>query len=187
VSYPFGKRGSGRSTFATLLILLALGFLTPFGGCGYHLAGNAVHLPPTVNTLAVPVFATHVQTFHTEMSFTQAVIRELDTRTSYRILNKEDPGADATLRGTILGQTVAPLTFDAVSGETSSYLVTITAKVVLTDRAGRVLYENPALSYHEQYQSTADLSSFIQEGSSAVTRISRDFARAVVSDMLESF
>ena len=170
-----------------LLLLLVSGFLIFSCGCGYHAAGNAAHLPPAVNTLAVPVFATHVQTFHTEMSFTQAVIRELDTRTDYRILNKEDTDADATLRGTILGQTVAPLTFDAVSGETSSYLVTVTAKVVLTDRAGRVLYENPALSYHEQYQSTADLSSFIQEGSPAVTRISRDFAQAIVSDMLESF
>jgi hypothetical protein len=170
-----------------LLFILVSGFLIFFCGCGYHAAGNAADLPPAVNTLAVPVFATHAQTFHTEMSFTQAVIRELDTRTSYRILNKENADADATLRGTILGQTVAPLTFDAVSGETSSYLVTITAKVVLTDRAGRVLYENPALSYHEQYQSTADLSSFIQEGSPAVTRISRDFAQAIVSDMLESF
>ena len=187
MGYQLVERGRQRRGFAALLVILVLGFLTPSSGCGYHVAGNATHLPPMVRTLAVPAFATHVQTFHTEMSFTQAVIRELNTRTSYHIVNKEDAEADATLRGTILGQTVAPLTFDAVSGETSSYLVTITAKVVLTDHGGRVLYENPALSYHEQYQSTADLSSFIQEGSPAVTRISHDFARAVVSDMLESF
>ena len=77
-----------------LLLILVSGFLIFSCGCGYHAAGNAAHLPPAVNTLAVPVFATHVQTFHTEMSFTQAVIRELDTRTSYRILNKEDTDAD---------------------------------------------------------------------------------------------
>ena len=187
MGYGFVQRGRGRCGFGALLVIPLIGFLTPASGCGYHVAGKAAHLPPTVSTLAVPVFATRVQTFHTEMSFTQAVIRELNTRTSYHILNQEDANADATLRGTILTQTVAPLTFDAVSGETSSYLVTITAKVVLTDHLGRVLYENPALSYHEQYQSTADLSSFIQEGSPAVTRISHDFARAVVSDMLESF
>jgi outer membrane lipopolysaccharide assembly protein LptE/RlpB len=187
VDYLFVERGGRGCGLWALFVILFLGFLTLSSGCGYQVAGKATHLPPMVSTLAVPVFATHVQTFHAEMSFTQAVIRELNTRTSYHILNKEDADADATLRGTILGQTVAPLTFDAVSGETSSYLVTITAKVVLTDHGGRVLYENPALSYHEQYQSTADLSSFIQEGSPAVTRISRDFARAVVSDMLESF
>jgi len=187
VGYLFVQRGRGRNGFGTLLVILVLAFLTSPSGCGYHVAGSAAHLPPMVSTLAVPVFATRVQNFHTEMSFTQALIRELNTRTGYRILNKEDAEADATLRGTILTQTVAPLTFDAVSGETSSYLVTITAEVILTDHAGRVLYENPALSYHEQYQSTADLSSFIQEGSPAVTRISHDFARAVVSDILESF
>ncbi len=52
--------------------------------------------------------------------------------------------ADATLRGTILTQTSRPLTYDSSSGQTSSYLITITAKVVLTARDGRVLYENDA-------------------------------------------
>lgn len=156
-------------------------------GCGYHAEGSATHLPPAVRTLAVPVFATHVQNFRTETVFTQAIIHELNLRTNYRILNRDDPDADATLHGTILTETAAPLTFDATSGVTSSYLVTITAKVVLTAHDGHILYENPALSYREQYQSTADLSSFIQEGSPAVGRISRDFSQAVVTDMLESF
>jgi outer membrane lipopolysaccharide assembly protein LptE/RlpB len=157
------------------------------GGCGYHVVGNAAHLPPGIATLAVPAFTTHVLNFHTEATFQQAIVRELNSRTRYRVISKDDPDADATLHGTILTETVAPLTFDATSGETSSYLVTITAKVTLSDHSGRELYVNPALSYHEQYQSTADLRSFIQEGSPAVTRISQDFARAVVSDILESF
>jgi outer membrane lipopolysaccharide assembly protein LptE/RlpB len=166
------------------LILL---LLTPLAGCGYHTAGSATHLPPSVRTLAVPIFATRVQAFHTETAFTQATIRELNTRTRYRILNSDTPDADATLRGTILTQAVAPLTYDASSGQTSSYLITITAKVVLTAHDGHVLYANNNLLFHEQYQSTQDLSGFIQEDSPAVGRISRAFANAVVSDMLESF
>ena len=156
-------------------------------GCGYHQAGSATHIPADVRTLAVPIFATRVTAYHSEMAFTEAVIRELNTRTKYRILNTDSPDADATLHGTILTQTIAPLTYDASSGETSSYLITLTAKIVLTAHDGRVLYENDNLLYHEQYQSTLDLSGFIQEGSPAVTRISRAFAIAVVSDLLESF
>lgn len=167
--------------------LLILPLLFTLTGCGYHQAGSAAHLPSSDRTLAVPIFATHVQAYHTEMAFTQAVIRELNTRTRYRILNSDNTDADATLHGTILTQTVAPLTYDATSGQTSSYLITITAKVLLTDHDGRILYQNDNLLYHEQYQSTIDLNGFIQEDSPAVLRIARSFATAVVSDMLESF
>ncbi len=87
----------------------------------------------------------------------------------------------------MLTQTSVPLTYDSTTGETSSYLVTITVKVVLTARDGRVLYRNDALSYREQYQSTQDLTGFIREDTPAVSRLARDFAQALVGDMLESF
>ncbi len=167
----------------TLTLLLLL----PLAGCGYHTVGSATHIPGNVRTLSVPIFTTRAQAFHTEMAFTQATIRELNTRTKYRILNTDSPDADATLHGTILTQTVAPLTYDATSGESSSYLVTITAKVILTAHDGRVLYHNDLITFHEQYQSTQDLNGFIQEDNAAVNRVARDFSQALVSDMLESF
>ena len=167
--------------------LFILSLVICLTGCGYHQAGSATHIPANVRTLAVPIFATKAQAFHTEMAFTQATIRELNTRTKYVILNNDNPDADATLHGTILSQTVAPLTYDASSGQTSSYLVTITARVLLVAHDGHVLYRNDAVVYHEQYQSTQDLSGFIQEDNHAVNRVAKDFAQAVVSDMLESF
>ncbi len=156
-------------------------------GCGYHAAGSATHIPANVRTIAVPVFTTHAQTYHTEIALTQAVVRELDTRTRYRVLTSNSTDADAVLSGTVLTQTSDPLTYDSITGVTSSYLVTITVKVVLTARDGRVLYQNDALSYREQYQSTQDLSGFIREDPAAVNRLARDFAHAIVGDMLESF
>ncbi len=167
--------------------LLALLTLAPLQGCGYHQAGAATHLPTSVHTLAVPLFTTHSQAFHTETAFTQAIIRELNTRTRYRILPDSSDDADATLTGTILAQSVAPLTYDASSGQTSSYLVTVTARVLLTAHDGTVLYRNDSLAYREQYQSTQDLTLFVQEDSAAVRRIARDFSQAVVGAMLESF
>jgi outer membrane lipopolysaccharide assembly protein LptE/RlpB len=166
-------------------LLLTLGLLFPLG-CGYHSVGAATHIPASVRTLAVPTFTTRAQAFHSDFAFTQAVVRELNTRTRYQILGK-DTDADATLRGTILTQSASPLTYDSTSGQTSSYLITITAKVVLTARDGRVLYENDALPFREQYQSTQDLTAFIQEDSPAVQRLARDFAHTVVAAMLEAY
>jgi outer membrane lipopolysaccharide assembly protein LptE/RlpB len=167
-------------TLVTIAVLTAT-------GCGYHQVGAATHLSSDVRSLAVPIFVTKVQAYHSEVAFTQAIVRELGTRTKYRILQSDTPSADATLHGTILTQAIAPLTYDSASGETSSYLITITAKVILTAHDGRVLYENDNLLYHEQYQSTLDLSGFLQENTPAVSRLSRTFATAVVSDLLESF
>jgi outer membrane lipopolysaccharide assembly protein LptE/RlpB len=170
-----------------LTCLLPLAFALLVAGCGYHTAGSATHIPSSVRTIAVPVFATHSQAYHTEMALTQAVVRELDTRTHYRVLTSNSADADAVLSGTILTQTSVPLTYDSTSGETSSYLVTITVKVVLTARDGRVLYQNDALAYREQYQSTQDLNGFLREDPAAVNRLAHSFAHALVDDMLESF
>ena len=169
-----------RRLFLTLALLGT-------SGCGYHTVGSSAHLPPGVHTLAVPVFTTRAQAFHTEFAFTQAVIRELNTRTRYQVINHDSPDADATLRGIILSQSSSPLTYDSTSGQTSSYLITVTARVTLTDRSGRVLYQNDSLPFREQYQSTQDVTSFIQEDSPAVQRIARDFAQAIVAAILESF
>jgi outer membrane lipopolysaccharide assembly protein LptE/RlpB len=170
-----------RLRHLTLLLLVTL------AGCGYHQAGSATHIPANVRTLSVPIFKTNATAYHTEVVFTQAIIRELNTRTKYQILNTDSPDADATLHGTILTQTIAPLTYDANSGQSSSYLVTITARVLLLAHDGHVLYRNDNIVYHEQYQSTQDLSGFIQEDGYAVKRVAREFAQSVVSDMLESF
>ena len=164
-------------------------------GCGYHAVGAATHVPAGTRTLAVPIFQSKVQAYRTETVFTQAMVRELNTRTRYRVLTSSGDGtfaasgtdADATLHGTILSQTVAPLTYDASSGQTSSYLVTITAQVVMTARDGKVLYRNNAFAWREQYQSTQDLSGFLQEDGFAVQRMARDFAQAAVSEMLVAF
>ena len=172
--------------FSPLGAAVACAFLL-LNGCGYHQAGSATHIPASIRTLAVPIFTTNAQAYHTEMAFTRATINELNTRTKFRILNTDDADADATLHGTILTQTVAPLTYDSNTGQSSSYLVTITAKVILTAHDGHLLYRNDAIVYREQYQSTQDLSGFIQEDGYAVKRIANDFARALVSDMLESF
>lgn len=160
----------------------------PLGGCGYHVVGTAAHVPTNVRTLAVPTFKTNVQQYHTEVALTDATVHELNTRTRYHVTQTDDPDAsDAMLQGTVLTETIAPLTYDPTTGSTSSYLVQITAKVVLTARDGRVLYRNDKLSFREQYQSTQDLSAFIQEDGAAVLRLSRDLSSQIVSDLLNSF
>ena len=167
--------------FATLAAVALLGS----SGCGYHTLGAATHLPPGVNTLAVPVFATRTDSNGTETALTQAVVREFITRTRFRVETNSGSNADAVLHGTILKQVVMPLTYNAATQQSSSFVVTIVASVTLNARDGRVLYENKNYVYREQYQSTTDLPTFVQEDPAAIQRLSREFARQLVADILE--
>src|SRR5665213_3949584 len=94
------------------LILAPLAtILFGLAGCGYHTLGAATHLPPGVRTLSVPMFATRTEAYHTETVMTQAVIREFADRTRLRVTPDTAGDADAVLHGTILTQTVQPLTY----------------------------------------------------------------------------
>jgi outer membrane lipopolysaccharide assembly protein LptE/RlpB len=170
--------------FALAPILLALLALT---GCGYHALGAATHLPPDVKTLAVPVFATRTEAYHTETVMTQAVIREFATRTRLRVTPDASTDADAVLHGTILKETVEPLTYNSATLQSSSFLITVVVSVTLNGRDGKVLYENKNYVFRQQYQSTTNLSSFLEESPAAVERLSRELARQLVADVLEGF
>ena len=172
---------------ACLLLLAALAFALINTGCGYHTAGHVVQLPENVKTIAIPPFKNETLTYRIEQMLTASVVREFTTRTHYRILNDPSESADATLRGTVLSTTASPLTYDTSTGQAASVLVVVSMKVTLTDRNGKVLYQNPAYLFREQYEVSQDLTSFFEEDSPAFRRLSQDFARTLVSNILEGF
>jgi outer membrane lipopolysaccharide assembly protein LptE/RlpB len=169
------------------VLLAASAALVLFTGCGYHTLGAATHLPPDVRTLAVPVFTTRTEAYRTETVMTSAVIREFATRTRFRVTPTDSGTADAVLRGTILKEAVAPYTYNSATQQSSSFLITVIASVTLTARDGRLLYKNDNYVFRQQYQSTTDLATFLQEDPAAIDRLSRDFARQLVADVLEGF
>ncbi len=160
--------------------------LVSVASCGYHTLGAATHLPADVHTLSIPVFATRTEAYHTETLMTQAVIREFAARTRMRVTPSTDGNPDAVLHGTILQQQVLPLTFNTTTQQSSSYVITIVVSVTLSGRDGRVLYQNKNFVFRQQFQATTDLFTFLDESPAAEDRLSRDFASALVADVLES-
>jgi outer membrane lipopolysaccharide assembly protein LptE/RlpB len=155
--------------------------------CGYHTAGHAVQLPENVKTIAVPAFTNVTTTYRIEQMLTASVVHEFTTRTHYHILNDPSEAADATLRGTVISTSATPLTYNSATGQAASVLVVVSMKVSLTDRQGKVLYQNPSYLFREQYEVSQDLASFFEEDSPAFRRLSQDFARTLVSNILEGF
>ncbi len=167
-------------------VLPALLALT-LSSCGYHTAGKGNILPDHVKTIAIPAFVNETQTYKLEQMLTGAVVREFTTRANYRIVPNADDDTDATLRGTVLSAATAPSTYDANTGRVASVLVTVNMKVALTSRDGKMLYENEQYQFREQYQVSQGFASFFQEDTPALQRLSQDFARTLVSNILEGF
>ena len=173
------------SVRGSLLALLAL--LMAAAGCNYHVAGRASRLPADLHTIAIPAFENQTTTYQIEQTMTAAVVREFLTRTRYRVLPQASADADATLRGVITTIVVSPITYSSQTGRASSVMVAVVARVSLVDRKGKVLYENPSYVLRDTYEISQDPSSFFQEESAAFQRLARDFARSLVSNVLEAY
>ena len=186
LGHPSGAALLTIQRFWFLITAILVGFCFNLTACGYHTAGHANLLPSDLRTIAIPAFVNQTQTYKIEQILTSSVVQEFVTRTSYRI--SQDPkSADATLHGVVLSTYTTPLTYDTKTGRASSVLVIVSMNVSLKDRQGRVLYENPSYTFREQYQVSQELSSFFEEDSPAFQRLSRDFARTLVSNVLEAF
>jgi outer membrane lipopolysaccharide assembly protein LptE/RlpB len=173
------KRSVRVVTFA--LILTAI-------GCGYHTAGNsASEVPRNVRTVAIPGFVSRSPSFRIEQQLTDAVVREFNARTQYHVILASNADADAVLKGTVLAASSFPLTYDSQTGRAASAQITVNVQVTLTDRRGKVLFQNPNYVFRDQYELTRDLASFFQEDSPAVDRLSREFARTLVANILEAY
>jgi outer membrane lipopolysaccharide assembly protein LptE/RlpB len=180
----FSVRNSRHSVLSRYSVLILLLFCA---ACGYHTAGHVVQVPESIQTIAVPAFKNESATYRIQQVLTESVVRELTTRTRYQILHEASDDADATLQGTVLSTAATPLAYDTNTGRAASVLVVVSISVKLTDRHGKVLYENPQYLFREQYELSQDLTTFFQEDSPALRRLSRDFGRTLVSNLLEGF
>lgn len=169
------------------LILTVAAWMVSLAGCGYHVAGRAAQLPSGWTTIAIPAFKNDTTRYRIEQRFTQAVIRELISRTKYRIVQDTD-SADGVLTGEVVSIETSPVLFDATSGQVTTMLVTVHSKVRLLDnQTKKLVYQNDDVVFREEYQISSDVTTFFEEQDPALERMSRDFASQVVSNVLESF
>jgi outer membrane lipopolysaccharide assembly protein LptE/RlpB len=172
-----------RCTVTAALLAVVAGL----SACGYRTAAKANRLPPNIRTIAIPAFINQTQQYKLEQVLTQAVVREFITRTNYRVVSQPETEGDAILTGYVTNVQIAPVTFDSKTGRASTVLVAIAMRVRPADRQGQTIFENQNYVFREQYQVSRELSSFFQEEGPAMDRLSREFARTLVSNVLEAF
>jgi len=181
-----------RGYSAAVLLAFATLALVPQAGCGYSLAGRGSFLPEYIRTIAVPQFTNSSTVYDVERRVTERVHAELIGRGRYTVEPTQRPGVDAVLTGVISSITVVPVAFNQQQ-QASRYVLTLTAQIEFKDlKTDKVLWRNPAMQFREEFEPTtggvvADAADYFGQDTNALDRIATEFARSVVSALLEAF
>ena len=174
-----------------LAVFVAAVLAASSGGCGYSLAGRGSFLPASIRVIGVPEFANQTTYVEVERRFTERVRSEFIGRGRYQVLAQET-GADAVLRGTITNLSIVPANFND-NQQATRYIIIVNTRIEFVDlKANKTLWENPSMVFREEYDLPPDTqagnpSAFFGQGSNALERVANDFARTVVSAILEAF
>jgi outer membrane lipopolysaccharide assembly protein LptE/RlpB len=166
---------------------LALGLVLLLGGCGYHVEGHSDLLPSTLKTIYVPAWTNATVKFKLTDTLPQDITREFIARTKYKIVTQPD-GADAVLTGTVLKYRANPAIFDPATSRASVVEFEVAMSAKLTERVtGKTLWENGYMTFKQRYEISSQSTAYFEESDPAVTRLSREAARALVSAILSNF
>lgn len=174
----------------TLKITLLLVAVLAHSGCGYSLAGKGSFLPAYIKRIGVPMFTNNTSVFDLDRQVTERVRTEFIGRGKYTIV-PEATGVDGLLTGVISSVTLTPVAFNAAQ-QATRYALTLSASVEFKDmRANKVLWANPSMQYREEFAldptSAVDLNTFLGQDVDARQRMANEFARSLVSSILEAF
>jgi hypothetical protein len=177
-----------RRAACLAVLLLSAGWST---SCGYALAGRGSFLPAYIQTIGIPQFLNTTPYDRVDQVFTQNVRTEFINRGKYKVL--PDPtGVDAVLNGQILNLTITPASFTD-QAQASRYIITVSAKIEFKDlKTNKVIWSNPQWVFRDEYEASAavdalDPNAFFGQEVNALDRVAQEFAKAVVSAILEAF
>jgi hypothetical protein len=173
--------------------LAALAVLLALPGCGYSLAGRGNFLPEYIATIAIPTFANRTDRPSVEEVFTRKVVEEFTARGRYKI-QAEEAGADAVLSGTVVTFVTTPTVLeggsidDPEASQASTYTVIVRAQVEFKDLTkDEVIWSNNNFQFRDDYEIGEDPDEFFNQEGLTLQRLAEEFAKSLVSSILEAF
>ena len=167
--------------------ILLFSFLLGLLGCGYALVGTGSSaLPATVKTVYVAQFVNDTTVVGLEQRLTDAVIRELSARGRLKPVSDRTK-ADSELSGHLTSCSVGAVRFDA-NGIAVEYQVTVTGKIVLTEKAtDKPVFSEPAYLFRQPYTVPSSAGAYYDREREAIDAMARPFAQNLVTTILEGF
>jgi outer membrane lipopolysaccharide assembly protein LptE/RlpB len=176
-----------KKRYGWMVLVLAL---LAHSGCGYSLAGRGSFLPVYIKRIGIPTFTNATPIFDLDRQVSDKVRSEFIGRGKYTIV-PDSTGVDALLTGVIASVTLTPTALNQ-NQQATRYALTLTVTAEFKDmHTNKVLWSNPVMQYREEFAldptSAVDTTTFLAQDVNARERMATEFARALVSAILEAF
>jgi len=175
MTLPLNKTGILAVTLLCFFLLSA---------CGYQMVGKETHVPPGLNSVAVPTFKNRTYEPGIEVPFTQAFLNEFILDRRVNVVNRAQ--ADSLLEGTIMNFVMYSVSFDQ-SGRVVEYQTIVTLDLTLKDRAGKVLWEEKNFSETEWFRASSGILINEANKAAAIQKIARLVAERLRNRFFQNF
>ncbi len=166
-----------------ILTITLLCFLLPIG-CGYQMVGKETHVPPGLNSLAIPTFKNRTFEPGIEVPFTQAFLREFIQDRRVNVVSRAE--ADSVLEGVIKHFYIYSVSYDK-SGLVIEYQTDVILDLTLKKRTGEVIWEEKGFSESRWFRASSDVLSNEANKAAALQQIGRFVAERIRNRFFYNF
>ena len=175
MTLPLNHTGIVTVTFLCLFLLM---------GCGYQMVGKETHVPPGLNSLAIPTFKN--QTFEPgiEVHFTQGFLKEFINDRRVKVVDRVQ--ADSILEGVIKDFSIYSVSYDR-SGLVTEYQTTAVIDLTLKKPTGEIIWKEHGLSETRWYKTSSDVLIAESSKGAAIQQIGRFVAERIRNRFFYNF
>lgn len=145
--------------------LFCITWLVWAGGCATYRFGNASLFRPDIRTVYVPIIRNDTFRHDLGVQLTEAVIREIEARTPYKVTG--DPYADSTLTCRVVDETKRVLT-ETANDDPRALDAAITVQAAWVNRQGELLMQNTIVPDENLAIAFSQLSRFVPEAGQSI-------------------
>jgi outer membrane lipopolysaccharide assembly protein LptE/RlpB len=153
-------------------------------GCGYQLVGKETHVPPGLNSVAIPTFVNHTFEPGIEVPFTQAFLTEFIQDRRVKVLDRSE--ADSVLEGVIKSFSIYSVAYDR-SGLATEYQTTVVIDLTLKKRTGEILWRENDISETRWFRTSYSVLITESNRAAAIQEIGRFMAERIRNRFFYNF
>ena len=148
------------------------------------MVGKETHVPPGLNSVAIPTFAN--QTFEPgiEVPFTQGFLKEFIQDRRVKVVDRRE--ADSILEGVIKSFHIFSVSYDQ-SGFALEYQTTVVLDLTLKKRTGEILWKEKNFSETRWYRASSNVLTNEANKAAAIQQIGRFLAERIRNRFFHNF
>jgi outer membrane lipopolysaccharide assembly protein LptE/RlpB len=173
-----------HSAFRNYIKVLLIVCMMPLTACGYQMVGKETHVPPGLNSIAIPTFKNRTYEPGIEVPFTQAFLREFILDRRVNVVDRAQ--ADSILEGIITDFRSYSVSYDQ-SGLVLEYQTNVVLDLILTDRTGKVLWEQRNFSETQWFRASSNVLTSEANKAAVIQQIGRLVAERLRSRFFYNF